>query len=99
MEGALKMMAPIRIYEPKTMAKGKNKSIPPCVKMTSSLREVSEQLSFRSTVRSQKKWVTVLLAQKDSRTKRSVCNRATLQEMIQEAATNSTHRPSLMMVV
>ena len=93
------MMAPIRIYEPKIIAKGTNKSIPPSRKMTSSLREVSEQLSFRSTVRSQKKWVTTLLAQKDNQTKRSVCNRALLQWTIQEAATSSTHSPSLMMVV
>ena len=50
------------------------KRVPPMGKTISSLREVSEQLNFRRAVRSQKKWEIVLSAQKDSWTKRRVCN-------------------------
>ena len=42
------------------------------VKMTSSLRDVSEQESFSRAPRSQKKWGMVWSAQKDSRVRRRV---------------------------
>ena len=74
MEETLRTTVSKRIYKPRILLKGRMKSNPPTVKMTSSLREVSEQLNFRRAVRSQKKWEIVLSAQKDSWTKRRVCN-------------------------
>ena len=40
----LRTVVPVGIYEPKTLLKCRMKNIPPSVKMTSSLREMSEQL-------------------------------------------------------
>ena len=98
-DGALGTMVPIRTYEPKMLLRGKMNSIPPSVKMTSSLMEMSEQLIFRRAGRSQKKLGMVFSAQKDSWTKRRVCNRAWIQQKNQDTATNETHSSCLMTVV
>ena len=98
-EGTLRTMVPIRTYEPKMILRGTMKSIPPSVKMTSSLMEMSEQLVFRRAGRSQKKLGMVFSAQKDSWTKRRVCNRAWIQQKNQDTATSEMHSSCLMTVV
>ena len=61
------------------------------MKITNSLREVSEQVNFKRAVRSQKKWGMLLSAQKDSRDRRRVCSKAWTQEKNQDPAASKTH--------
>ena len=75
------------------------KIVPPTIKMTSSLMEVSEQLNFRRAAGSQKKWEMVFYALKDSWTKMRVCNRAWIQPRNQDPAAKETHSSCLMMVL
>ena len=99
MEGTLRMLAPIRTYEPKIALSGKEVSRPPSIKITNSLMEVSEQVIFKTAVKSQKKWGMALSAQKDRRDRRRVCNSAWTQEKNQDPTNSKTQKPALMMVL
>ena len=81
------------------LLRGRMKSNPPSVKITSLLREMSEQLNLRRAVRSQKKLGMVLLEQKDTQIKRRVCSRAWTQQNNQDPATKETQTSFLMTVM
>lgn len=80
MEGTLRMLALMWTYEPKIALSGEKVRRTSLMKITNSLREVSEQVIFKSAVNLQKKWGMLLSAQKDRWDRRRVCNNTWTQE-------------------
>lgn len=93
------MMPAIWIYEPKIPLNGRMSTNAPSVRISSSLKEVSEQEDLSTAARSQKKCGMTVPAQKDNWSTRRVCKRAWMQEKNQDPATRMIHSSSLMVVV